>query len=142
MLQYWRALEAIVLQHRDAFTLGAAAVVIFLGVLWAAASRKRYVILRPSSETEALVLQLHRIAAALERIAARDEIPVFTSDEILRATPAELPVEPMEAAEREPEPEATPSPTPLMRSHAQAGVGSIFGFTRGPELPNPFFRPK
>ena len=142
MLQYWRALESIAVQHRDAFIIIAVAAVVILGVLWTAASRKRYVVLRPSNETEALVLQLHRIATALERIAARDEIPVFTSDEILRATPAELPVEPMEAAEAEPEPETTPSPAPVMRSHAQAGVGSMFGFTRGPEVPNPFFRPK
>lgn len=142
MLPYWRALEAIAMQHRDAFIITTAAVSVILCVLWAAASRKRHVILRPSNETEALVLQLYRIAAALERIAARDEIPVFTSDEILHATPAEVAVEPMEAAHTEPEPETTPSPAPVMRSHARAGVGSMFGFTRGPEVPNPFFRPK
>jgi len=140
VLQYWRVFEAIAAQHRDAFII--IAVVVILGVLWAAASRKRYVILRPSNETEALVLQLHRIATALERIAARDEIPVFTSDEILRATPAEVPAEPMEAAESEPELETTRSPALVMRSNAQAGVGSMFGFTRVPEVPNPFFRPK
>ena len=144
MHQYWRALEAIVLQHRDAFIIGAATVLVMIAVLWAAASRKRYVILRPSNETEAFVLQLHRIAAALERIAGRDEVPIFTSDEILHATPAAYPVERMEAAAPEPQPEPDPMPPPVsvIRSPAKAGVGSIFGFTRGPELPNPFFRPK
>jgi hypothetical protein len=66
VLQYWRVFEAIAAQHRDAFIITAVAVVVILGVLWAAASRKRYVILSPSNETEALVLQLHRIATALE----------------------------------------------------------------------------
>ena len=141
MLQHLRALEAVALQHRDAVVFSAAAVLVILALLWATASRKRYVILRPSNETEALMLQLHRIAAALERIAARDDVPVFTSDEILREPPPVLPVERMAVAEPEPQPESASTPT-VVRSAGHAGVGSIFGFTRGPELPNPFFRPK
>ena len=140
MLQHLGALEAVALQHRDALVIGAAVLVI-LALLWATASRKRYVILRPSNETEAFMLQLHRIAAALERIAARDEVPVFTSDEILREAPAQHPVERMEVAEHEHEPGPASTPT-AARSATHAGVGSIFGFARGPDLPNPFFRPK
>ena len=141
MLQHLRALEAVALQHRDAVVFSAAAVLVILALLWATASRKRYVILRPSNETEALMLQLHRIAAALERIAARDDVPVFTSDEILREPPPVLPVERMAAEEPEPQPESASTPT-VVRSAGHVGVGSIFGFTGGPELPNPFFRPK
>lgn len=145
MLQQLRALEAVALQHRDALVISAAAVLVILALLWATASRKRYVILRPSNESEAFVLQLHRIASALERIAARDEVPVFTSDEILREPTPQLPIERMEAAEPEPEAERDPEPAPrptVVRSARHVGVGSIFGFARGPELPNPFFRPK
>lgn len=141
MLQHLRALEAVALQHRDALVIGVAAVLVILALLWATASRKRYIILRPSNETEAFVLQLHRIASALERIAARDEVPVFTSDEILREAPAQHPVERMEVAEHEHEPEPASTP-PAARAATHGGVGSIFGFARGPELPNPFFRPK
>lgn len=141
MFQHLRALEAVALQHRDALVIGVSAVLVILALLWATASRKRYAVLRPSNETEAFVLQLHRIAAALERIAARDEVPVFTSDEILREVPAQPPVERMEAAEHEPEPEPASRPA-VVASRTRAGVGSIFGFGRGPDLPNPFFRPK
>ncbi len=133
MLHYWRALEAIAAQDHDALVIGAAAAFVILVLLWATASRKRYVILRSSNETEAIMLQLHRIAAALERIAARDEVPNFTSDQILR----EANIETVESA---PPLEAEAAPAPAFRP-AQAGVGSMFSFGRR-ELPNPLFRPK
>lgn len=132
MLQFMRAFEAAGLQHRDALILGVAAILVILALLWATASRKRYIVLRRSSETEMLVLQLGGIADALDRIAAREEIPPFTSDQILR----EAAVETVESA-----PPLEPAPAPAFRAN-QAGVGSMFGFNRREALPNPLFRPK
>lgn len=133
MLRYWRVLEAIAAQHRGALVIGAAAAFTILVLLWTNASRTRYVILRPSNESESIVLQLHRIAAALERIAARDEVPNFTSDQILREAN-------VDTVESPPPLQPEPAPAPAFRP-TQAGVGSMFSFGRR-ELPNALFRPK
>lgn len=112
----FHAFEVEIFQHRFVLALLVVTLVAIGIAVWAIASRKRYIVLQHSAESDALIVLLGRIAAALERRNARDEVPDFSSQEILRETPTE-PVSSVETVQ---------SPPPL----SQVGVGSMFGFNR------------
>ncbi|HEV2305982.1 MAG TPA: hypothetical protein VGR93_10715 [Candidatus Acidoferrales bacterium] len=135
---YLQGFQLEIVQHRYALALAVATVAAIGVALWALASRKRYIVLRSSNESEALMLQLGRIAAALERLNARHDVPDFSSQEILRPGPVDEPAESRAEARVENRVEEHVAPAPL----GHVGVGSMFSFSRRAELPNPLYRPK
>lgn len=126
MLHQLQALEAYLAQYQAIVVAVAAALVVIVFAIWVSGSRKRYVFIRPSTETEMLAYQLGRIASALERLRSSEEPAVaLTAGRALAAR---------EQASR---------PAPARAEVApQAGVGSMFGFGRRVNLPNPLYRAK
>lgn len=126
MLHQLQALEAYLAQYQAIVVAVAAALVVIVFAIWVGGSRKRYVFIRPSTETEMLAYQLGRIASALERLRSSEEPSVaLTAGRALAARePASRPA----AARAEVAP--------------QAGVGSMFGFGSRVNLPNPLYRAK
>ncbi|HLW83359.1 MAG TPA: hypothetical protein VKS20_15075 [Candidatus Acidoferrales bacterium] len=135
---YFQGFQLEIVQHRYALALAVATLVAIGVALWALASRKRYIVLQHSNESETLMLQLGRIAAALERLNARHGVPDFTSQEILRSDPLDEPAESRAEVRVENHVEEHVAPGPL----GHVGVGSMFGFSRRTELPNPLYRPR
>lgn len=128
---YLQGFQLEIVQHRYALVLAAVALVAIGVALWALASRKRYIVLQHSNESETLMLQLGRIAAALERINAREAVPDFSSQEILRDNSISDTVT------------GTVTETVSAAPLTQVGVGSMFSFSRpAATLPNPMYRPK
>ncbi|MGB7022900.1 MAG: hypothetical protein WBD73_03805 [Candidatus Acidiferrales bacterium] len=124
MLHQLQALEAYLAQNQTIVVAAAAALLVIIFAIWVSGSRKRYVVLRQSAETETLAYQLGRIASALERLAS--------SEDPAMALTAGRAIAPREAASRAARAEAAP----------QAGVGSMFGFGRRVNMPNPLYRAK
>jgi hypothetical protein len=135
---YLQGFQLEIVQHRYALALAAATLVAIGVALWALASRKRYIVLQHSNESETLMLQLGRIAAALERLNARHDVPDFASQEILRPDPVDEPAEFRAEAHVGNRVEDHVAPGPL----GHVGVGSMFSFSRRAELPNPLYRPR
>lgn len=128
MLHQLQALEAYLAQYQAIVVAVAAALVVIVFAIWVSGSRKRYVFIRPSAETEMLAYQLGRIASALERLRSSEEPAVaLTAGRALAAR---------EQASR-PAPARAPAEVA-----PQAGVGSMFGFGSRVNLPNPLYRAK
>lgn len=124
MLHQLEALEAYLVQYQTIAVVAAATLLVIIFAVWVSGSRKRYVFLRQSAETETLAYQLGRIASALERLASsEDSAMALTAGRALAAR---------EAAPRSARAEIAP----------QAGVGSMFGFGRRVNIPNPLYRAK
>jgi hypothetical protein len=134
---YFQGFQVEIVQHY-ALALAAATLMAVGVALWALASPKRYIVLQPSNESDTLMLQLGRIAAALERLNARHDVPDFSSQEILRSGPVDEPAESRAEARAETHVEDHVEPGSL----GHVGVGSMFGFSRRAELPNPLCRPR
>jgi hypothetical protein len=124
MLHQLQALGAYLAQNQAIVVAAAAALLVIIFAIWVSGSRKRYVFLRQSAETETLAYQLGRIASALERLASSE-------DPDIALTAGRAPVA-REAAPRTARVEAAP----------QAGVGSMFGFGSRVNIPNPLYRAK
>lgn len=126
MLHQLQALEAYLAQYQAIVVAVAAALVVIVFAIWVSGSRKRYVFIRQSAETEMLAYQLGRIASALERLRSSEEASVALAAG--RAVAAREPVS---------------RPAPARAEVApQAGVGSMFGFGSRVNLPNPLYRAK
>lgn len=97
---------------------GVIALILFAG--WLNGVWKRLQTRRELRNSEVIAYHLDRIANSLERLGRSQRTPI----EVNRSVAAPE----MERAE----PEAP----------RQAGVGSMFGFSRGLTLPNPMYRPK
>ena len=123
MLHQLQALGVYLAQNQAIVVAAAAALLVIIFAIWVSGSRKRYVFLRQSAETETLAYQLGRIASALERLASSE-------DPAIALTAGRAPV--ARTAPRAARVEAAP----------QAGVGSMFGFGSRVNIPNPLYRAK
>ncbi|HEV2298302.1 MAG TPA: hypothetical protein VGR72_07280 [Candidatus Acidoferrales bacterium] len=113
--------KSYVEQNQSDLAVLAGVVLLVVCASWINGVWKRAQFRRELRNSELIAYQLERIAGALERLARFQHSGVELSR---GAAPAQ------ERAESEAE---LPRP---------AGVGSMFGFSRGMTLPNPMYRPK
>lgn len=120
--------KTFVQQNQADIVLLVAVIVLVAFAAWLNSFWKRLQVRRELRNSELIAYQLDRIAGALERLARTQR----SGPEVSRATVAPPAQERTKTAEH-----VTEAAAPRT-----AGVGSMFGFSRGMNLPNPMYRPR